>query len=288
MEKKNFKITAVVILYFPEKEVLKNIRSYSDKVDTVYAIDNSDTISFDVVKAIKRINNVKYFSFGRNEGIANALNYAANIAIEDGADYLLTMDQDSYAANDMVSKMLLATKYYNNIGIISPFFENKYQTHKPSKTQFTEILFEKTSGNLLNLSSYIKAGPFDEGFFIDYVDLEYCMRLNLMGLKVIQVNDALLYHNEADISKNKFLFFTVYPMNHSPRRLYYKIRNLLYFRDEYRKYYPAYFRHEFNKHIKLIIKILFYEKNKLLKYKYMIEGYNSYKKGIKGEYQPLN
>jgi len=48
------KIAAVVVLYNPDKNILKNIDSYINSVDKVYVIDNSedkDTILFDNLKS---------------------------------------------------------------------------------------------------------------------------------------------------------------------------------------------------------------------------------------------
>ena len=67
-------------------------------------------------------------------------------------------------------------------------------------------------------------GGFNDNYFIDYVDVEYCLRLNVEGYKIIQVNAARLYHNEANLEIKRIVGKTIYPYNHNPIRFYYKIK----------------------------------------------------------------
>lgn len=271
-------VAGIVILYNPEDSVVTNIYSYFDQIKELVAFDNSDCPNDQIIKVIKSLPKVHYYTENRNLGVGSALNYGAHWAIKNGYDYLLTMDQDSSTSTDMVEIMLNSTKNIDKKGIIVPFYENRYKTEIQKPNTISEISFARTSGNLLNLSVFEKAGKFKESYFIDYVDLEYCMRLRINGYKIVQVHDAVLYHNEGDLEKKKFIFTDVYPWNHHPRRWFYKIRNLLYLEDEYKHYYPSFFRREKIKYLKQFVKIFFYEKHKLLKITNAFKGYIAYKK----------
>ena len=52
-----------------------------------------------------------------------------------------------------------------------------------------------TSGNLLNIAAHKKVGGFDEKYFIDCVDWEYCLKLNTMNYQVLTLNDIELNHS---------------------------------------------------------------------------------------------
>lgn len=166
-----FNIAAVVVLYNPELSVIKNINSYVDQVEKLYVVDNSVKLDISIFEKIKSLDNVEYSSNKTNLGIASALNIAAKKAIEDGFEYLLTMDQDSKASEGMVQQLLRMFELNNKLGIaaaesIDCDFQDEHQINKYEK----EVLFTITSGNLLSLEAYKSVGGFLDELFIDHVD----------------------------------------------------------------------------------------------------------------------
>jgi len=73
-----------------------------------------------------------------------------------------------------------------------------------------------TSGNLLRLAAFKETGGFMEKLFIDYVDVEYCMRLQIHGFSVLRANRAVLLHRLGGMTSRRFLGLTVHPVDHSP------------------------------------------------------------------------
>lgn len=282
MVKNELKVASVVILYNPELEVLKNIAACAEQTEIVFVLDNSDCYDQTIIDKINNIDKVEYHNFNSNLGVAYALNYAAKLAIKNNFDFLLTMDQDSFLTPGMVDRMIEDCSSNEDVGIVSPLHRNRFRTQEIHTSIYEEVLFIKTSGNLLNLKIYQKAGPFNEDYFIDYVDIEYGMRLNMLGYKVLKVNNAILEHSEANLSEKKFFGIKFYPWNHQPIRWYYKIRNLLYMEEKYKKHYPDFFKKEKAHYIRQFIKILLYENNKLKKIKFGFEGFKAYKKKLVG------
>lgn len=278
----NKRVGGVVVLYYPAVEVIENIKSYLNQIDTLVVFDNSENYASEVVEWIKSNDQIIYKNDNNNYGIARALNYAANYFIQLGYNHLLTMDQDSCASVDMVKKLLEITNDINDIGIISPFHTNKYNTKQPPAISCHEVINVKTSGNLVNLFLFPKIGAFNEDYFIDYVDIEYGYRIKLKGFKVIQVNSVPLYHNEADIIQKRFLWWTLYPYNHNKNRMYYKTRNLLYLRDQYSKIFPEELKAEIKEFRNNLFKIILFEKEKAAKIKMILMGYSDYLKRITG------
>lgn len=279
----NKRIAGVVILYNPREYFLKNILSYLEQINELLLFDNSTEKQEWLLNFVGSNSKIKYVCFEKNMGVAFALNYAANTFLKTDYDYLLTMDQDSFAPENMIEKVLPLTTYSQKVGIITPLHANKYNIPSTSGADTEEILVAKTSGNLLSLEAYKRTGPFNEDYFIDYVDIEYCMRLNLTGYKVIQNNSVILEHNEANIIEKHFFFRKVYPYNHSPIRFYYKTRNRFYLRDIYKHRFPEYFNIEIKLFLNNFLKVLLYEDHKYLKFKMSLLGYKHYKRGIKGK-----
>ena len=277
-------ITGVVILYEPVEGTLKNIASYIDKINLLYIIDNSNETYPFVTKFIEnRPEKTTYIFNNGNLGVAAALNIAINKALEDGYSYLLTMDQDSYFEEGSLEILINSLADLNSAGIVSPFHKNRFFTNPPKIKGPEEVSDVMTSGNIVNLSAIKKIGNFKEDYFIDYVDIEFCLRLRKNNFKIIRINNSFLVHNEANVTHKKIFGFTVYPQNHSAARWYYKIRNYLYLEKEYYSYFNEYFGKEKRNVRNSIIKVLLFEKEKTKKINMMLKGYRHFHKKITGK-----
>ncbi|MBT8385937.1 MAG: glycosyltransferase family 2 protein [Ignavibacteria bacterium] len=272
-------IAGLVVLYNPDQNVIENIQSYINKLTMLYVVDNSEVCNIKIAKTIKAFNNSKYIFNGENLGIAKALNIGAEEAIKDGFLFLFTFDQDSKVTPTMIETMLsfLRQNDYSSIGILSPFQDNKGYK-KPPNNKFTEVSNIATSGNILNLDAYKQVGSFIDELFIDYVDVEYCLRLNYCGFKVIRLNEAILIHNLGNIVKRRFLFRKVAVTNHSALRLYYKTRNRFYVLRKYKYKFPLFSIYNFFRLFMETLKVVCFERERIEKIRMMIKGYSHYKK----------
>lgn len=279
------KIAGVVVLYNPDSKVWENIESYLYEVGQLYIIDNSDSKSQTPPSRISTRENVIYINNRANLGIAHALNQGARLAIQASFEWLLTMDQDSRASDNMVGQLLSACQNIKKeeIGIIAPRYVLGFEKESP-KTGIEDVLTTITSGNLLNLEAYSKAGPFREDFFIDYVDHEFCLRLKLYKYKVLINNDVLLYHALGESQHYSFFGQTLSSSNHSFIRRYYITRNRLAVLDKYRKHFPDYFNAHNNKNFKELVKLILFEKDKLRKFKSVVRGFIDFKRNRFGKY----
>lgn len=279
------KLAGVVVVYNPEDSINDCIESYIDFVEKLYVVDNSNSNNKD-----KLINNKKidYIPNYQNLGIAAALNIAAKRAYSEKYDYILTMDQDSKFEDDNLEKLIEYTKKcdINKIGIVSPWHITK-EDNEIYKEDAEEVLEVMTSGNIVNLKIWKKINGWKEYFFIDNVDIEYCMNLNKHGYKVIRYNKSKLIHNLGNITKGRILWKEVFCTNHNYIRQYYMIRNLYYLEDLYGKYFPEQIEKMKHGAQGRIRRIIFCEKDKYRKIRNMYRGKRDYKKGIKGEY-PYN
>ena len=275
------KIPATVIWYNPDNENIKNIRTYIDYVEKLYIIDNSKENN---KKLADSLNNLKteYIYNDKNLGIAKALNLACEKAASEDFEWILTMDQDSSFDSDSINAYFRAFEKMtkNNVGIISPrhILKNDIDKFSDDK-ESAEVDHVMTSGNLLNLKIWEEIGKFDENLFIDEVDSEICFRIIESGYKVIQLNKIRMFHELGNLEKRNFFTRKISVLNHNHIRKYYIMRNKFYMLKKYKKYRSRYIYYILND----FFKVIFYEKDKLRKLKYMFKGIADFMKSKMGE-----
>ena len=279
------RIAALVILYNPDKNILDNINSYINQVEKVIIVDNSE-FSNEGLLTNASFKNFEYIFNNSNLGVAAALNIGAKMAVEQGFDYLLTMDQDSKADEAMVFKLLELMQSTERIGIVSAEHYDKdiHNPIKPENFSVKNVLSTITSGNLLSLNAYKITGGFLDQLFIDHVDNEYCLRLNQKNYKVIKTNEVLVFHKLGDSNHKKLFRWIFYPSNHSPLRLYYRTRNRLFVDKLHGKSFPEYVKRDRRNFIRELFEIIVFEKNVWEKTSMIIKGYIDYKKNRFGKY----
>lgn len=280
MNLRPLRICAVLVLYYPGPEVMNNILTWCRQVERIYVVDNSEFPVQQVADCFVTLDNVRYLPQGENLGVARALNIGAIKAAEAGYDLLLTMDQDSNAAPDMVEQMMacLITSDPNESGMISPFHLTKAVKSPNGVKPCQDVMTPMTSGCLLNLRTYQNVGPFRDDFFIDFVDNEYCLRLRREGYRVIRANRALLKHQVGDLRTYGPFVAT----NHSPLRRYYKTRNRLYVFREYLAIFPGHCLFDLVRLTKEIGSILLFEEQKWAKFRMMLRGAVHFLQGRSG------
>ncbi|MFA6598895.1 MAG: glycosyltransferase family 2 protein [Ignavibacteriaceae bacterium] len=271
------------ILYNPNEEVITNILTYLDQIELLYIVDNSETIGL-IPNKLKDYSKIKFVDNFGNIGIAAALNKAANQAIEDNYDILLTMDQDSRVSENLVEEMIKQFERNDKIGILSPFVIHKNNPLRPPTQELESITVAITSGCTIRLSMYKEIGGFDEKLFIDYVDIDYSLRMLSRGYKIFQLNNTSIYHKLGDIKKRKFLFKIFFPTNHPPVRIYYRTRNRFWVYKRYKELFPEFIKQDKRNFLKELVKILLFEKEKLNKYYMVLLGYRHCRKNRFGKF----
>ncbi len=278
------KIAAVVVLYHPEAEPLSSlVAALMEQVGLVYLVDNSVPPVARLGATLQQQGNIRYLPNHANQGIATALNIAARRALQDGCELLLTMDQDSLPAPDMVARMLTCRERMAGqcLGMLAPFQITPAQQPTSHLPEFQTVMTPMTSGCLLELAAYQAVGPFRDDFFIDFVDNEYCLRLQRAGFAVIRANQALLRHQVGDLRTYGPFVAT----NHGPLRRYYKTRNRLYVFTEYLRSFPAHCLFDLVRLVKEIGSILLFEQQKGSKFRMMLLGVLHFLQGRRGSFE---
>lgn len=282
------KIAAIVIVYHPdENELVNNILSYIENVDLLIVWDNTQKgASCLPLNALTSYQNkIKWLGESENRGIGYALNIAAQNALINKYDWLLTMDQDSSFEGNLFFEQFHQMEK-ENLGIVSPVHHISKFNVSVTLPHIIDII--ATSGNLVNLEKWKLVGGFDEGFFIDEVDHDFCLKLKERGVKVVEFKNILLNHQLGNITTIKTLRGNMFTFSlHSPLRTYYIFRNGLYMLDKYKNRFP-----ELEKQRKRMLKIelkhiILYSDKKFQKLGYALRGFFDYHRRIIGPYSPL-
>lgn len=275
MESDKLKLFAVIVFYNPDKKAFDNLSNLKKcpYFDKVMIFDNSDNKN-----DCDLYNDVIYVNFGENKGIAYALSYAMQYAIDNNYDYVLTLDQDSIFPYD---KMKIITEKLNNaiyqrIGIVALNYNNKYKSNKDVK--FINSII--TSGNFVKVSAYKMIEGFNEELFIDYVDFDMCRQMVSAGFSIMLLTKISIIQTIGNPIIKRFLFKKIKVMNPSCIRYYYRFRNLKYLKM---KNFRFYFFKNIKEHFSVILMLL-YEKNKMEKISMIRKGKKDAKVGVLGKY----
>jgi rhamnosyltransferase len=273
------------MLYNPEISMLDNLNSYLCQVDWLFVVDNSEVPNATVVQRLEAVPGVSYFSNGGNLGVASALNKGAELALAAGYAYLLTMDQDSMARPGMVAALLncFEDDEFGQRAMAAPLLVANDSALPGGTPHCEEILFAMTSGCLLKLEAYTTSGPFMDDLFVDYVDIEYSMRLCRDGHTLVRSHNALLEHrvgHQLPVAGS----FTI--TTHSPIRMYYKTRNRLLIWNWYGSIFPGFCWVDRLRIWREIFRLLLFEPDKWEKLKMMVMGIRDFRSGKMGKYVP--
>lgn len=214
------RILAVVILYNPDSKLLiKNLHGVAPYVDHILLWQNSK-VDQNAVSGIPFSEKFEWVGDSENKGISTALNYARSYAVENGYDFLLTMDQDSVFVG--------FDNYISNIvgsdqpaGIYGPGVN--WMAFSGTLRNFD---FPITSGMLVPVDILNKLGGYRPDFFVDGIDLDFTLRAKQQGIPVYLVGDCVLLQQYGVAKSKRILFKTVSIDSHSPARLYEMYKNL--------------------------------------------------------------
>ena len=240
-------IAGVVVVYYPDTdELVRNIHSYIGFLNQLYIIDNTPEPIHSEEK-LRQLPRSQYIKNEKNLGVAKALNIALDQAVQNGYQWLLTMDQDSFFEGNEGKKFFdyfeRSFAISHDVAIVCPLHSAKAPQSGDSGS-YHPVITAITSGSLLNTGICKKLGGFDENLFIDEIDFEYCYRAIINQYKIFQFDHVHLNHRIGTKRKVGYLYMinSSDRVLHSPQRVYFMVRNHYYVAAKYRKFFPEEFR----------------------------------------------
>ena len=278
------KTLALIVTYNPERELLrKNIEALLPQVAGLLVIDNASGNRAEIRELAGRAEytgRIRLIENPKNTGLPVNYNRAARIAEQEGAEWLLIMDQDTVVPPDLIEK------YQNHTGreevaLISPVILDRNNPGAKARLQALPkedcTVVERciSSASLNRVRTIRELGGFDEKLFIDWVDYDYCYNVRAHGYQILRVNGAVVDHRLGDGQARKIpvLGRNILVRPNAPIRVYYVNRNQIYVRRKYKGVVeiPAKGNGAPSLLIKGIIRAFFYDR-KLLRCKMVIRG----------------
>lgn len=272
------RLAAIVVVYFPDSDLVDNIVSYMGVVKNIYIYQNS-FLSTDTKEKLLRASNVNinFLGEGINQGVAYALNQGCKKAKLDGYLWALTMDQDS----SFVAIHQSHIECVKDAGMYYPVCQLGGGVEDNQTPPWV-----LTSGNIISLPIWEDMGGFNDELFIDGVDFEYCIRLLDMQKKIERIPDLHMAHSLGEgVEYRKILFFRVRVMNHKPIRMFYISRNYIRIAITCFSKHPIWSLYILRVLILRLVKLVFVNADKWSSIKMAIKGLYAAARGRYGAYE---
>jgi rhamnosyltransferase len=172
---------------------------------------------------------IKFQRHANNAGIARSLNEGLRFALDHGAQWLLTLDQDTEIPAGYVPRLLEVANA--SIGVIGAEYicvggiDLPYPSKWKNDYLITDEVFQ--SGSLWSVTSLRTIGGFDENLSIDAVDAAACLALREQGMRVALAPGTRVHHGYGSGRMVRVFGHSVMATNHSPARRETMIRNRL-------------------------------------------------------------
>ena len=221
----------MIVVYHPEGDFLGRFETVGDEVAHVVFVLN-DGLPASRIEAARVSSHSTVFN-PSNRGLGCALNQGIAEALGLGFEWVLLLDQDTTVLPGLVeglANVYDAVAPKGDIGQLVANYRNPlgervaYDADKLSQEVPTAV----TSGSLVPLARVRQVGGMKESFFIEGIDLEFCLRLRSHGYRIYASGKVLMLHGAGQSEPRRFLGRTVLVGHHAPWRVRLQLRNLVW------------------------------------------------------------
>lgn len=228
-------VVAVVPTFQPGLGLTALARALTESMPVIISDDASPCTTDHLMREIANISGVRVIRHSQNQGIARGLNDGVAFAQEQGATWLLTVDQDTIITPGYVDHLLADVKrriadgiQVGAIGaevIADVSGDMHYPITNTPHGPVTEELIQ--TGTLWSVSALVAVGGFDETFGIDAVDAAACLALRQQGFAVCVAPGTQIQHEIGSAQMIRIFGRDVMVTGHSPERRTSIVRNRL-------------------------------------------------------------
>lgn len=248
---------ALIVCYFPDvKKLTKLVEAIQDGVEKVVILDNGGTPSEQIV-ALSHEGKVSIVKMNSNVGLGVAFNHGFQLAQDAGVEYVLTFDQDSSPTSQYPQQILeeyvrIKKLHSSTVAVGPTIIDDRdpsvvyaFSELKSSKTNNREfapsdgaipVLVMVQSGMLIPVKTWAEICKYDDQLFIEFVDTDWCYRVNHAGCSIYGSKLVSMRHEISDRAPYKFFGCSL--LSYSPIRRYYFFRNVVYLLKQ--SYVPFY------------------------------------------------
>ena len=205
---------------------------------TVFVVDNATALDEEVAAGAAPLD-VRILRPRRNLGFAEGCTLGMSSALDNGADFVLLLNNDAVADPDFLGPLVRAASEHADAGLVSPQIVHLDRPHEAWYQGGTfslwtgipvqghrrpvlvgahpprEVDYATGCTMLIRPAVIQRVGPFDREFFAYCEDLDLSIRARRAGFRVFFVPTSLVYHDVSDEPHRAAL------------RIYYSTRNLI-------------------------------------------------------------
>lgn len=196
----NSTIAAIYNTCNPSENLIRSVKMMVDQVDRVVIVDTlSEGLSRSILDSLSQMEKVYVMYNSEFLGDARSLNLGIERASELGAEWVITLDQNSYPSDQFVSQMIGkfadSPKKDRVFAVFSALIDEETGVQLNANCGRSMMPFPMEgghSGNLFKIKDILDFGAFNEGFFRDYLYQELYFRAIRSGLRIVPAKDAHL------------------------------------------------------------------------------------------------
>ncbi|MAS35257.1 MAG: glycosyl transferase [Anaerolineaceae bacterium] len=215
-------VSIIVLNYNRREDTLECLRSLQHQTylyTRVILVDNASTDG--TVEAVRSLYPmVEVIETGQNLGFTGGNNVGIQHALDDGADYILLLNNDTVVAPDMIEQMVSVMEQDSSVAITGPtiyYYEQPEMIWsaggsidwkrgltfmvgegEEDKGQFgtepREVEFATGCALMVRRDVWEQVGLLDDTFFMYYEEVEWCVRARRHGMKIVHVPMAMMWH----------------------------------------------------------------------------------------------
>lgn len=191
---------AIIPTFHPDADVVARVEALRGQVDRLIVVDDGSGPSANAVLDAIEATADHVVRSPDNGGIAAALNSGIRLALDEGAEFLLTVDQDTDLPADYVRTALSVFERANpvtRVGMVVVDAVNGRPAIPPwrSPEGFGLVPEAIQTGSLIRAEVLHEVGLLDERLFIDCVDTEYCLRVREAGFSIAIASGTDIRHS---------------------------------------------------------------------------------------------
>lgn len=219
-------------------ECLKSIKQLSAVSCqlTAVVVDNGSTD--ESIKQLKKQKDMTLLKNNTNTGFTGGNNLGIKYSLEQGADFVMLLNNDTIVKENLIQHLLDATKQ-ENVGICTPkiYFYPEFEFHKNRYSQKEKGRVVWSAGGIVDWENVLasnrgvddtdigqyetpyasdfatgacmfvkaevfeKVGLLDERYFLYLEDVEFSQRVKKAGYKIMFVPKAIVWHKVSQSSK---------------------------------------------------------------------------------------
>jgi rhamnosyltransferase len=276
---------AVIVTYHPDGGIADRVRSLAGQVAEIAIWDNGSTAAeLAPLVPLARDGTVDLIPGAHNVGIASVLNQAFALAADRGFGWVLVLDQDTTPRPNLLAEAGMA---YDTFAARRPAVVGSRRHSEapasPANERGEETAVAISAGAVHAVDVWRQLGGFRSDFFIDYVDVEYCLRARRAGYAVVRTAAPTTVHHIGRPTRHRRLRRSFTTTNHSANRRYYITRNRIAVWRAFARHEPSFVAVDMWAFAKELVKIVSFERDRMTKLRSVASGMADAVRGRTGE-----